>query len=203
MNEITIEKLDLICARTGLSYKEAQILLEKNSGDVLKTIIFWEENKPSKEEQLGAALSFLKSLLKMGINKAVPSVGVGIKKVKPYNKQITQYLRDKYKNLKLLKKVLDCKSNARKQLDNSLEKIKNLISQGKVSSIRIKHNNKILREVPIASWRTGTALAVAVIVPELAIIALVANFFKIIEIEIIKKDGKSELVSINNKEDNE
>lgn len=40
---ITLEKIDIVRERTGVSYKEAKEALEQNNGDVIETIIFIEE----------------------------------------------------------------------------------------------------------------------------------------------------------------
>ena len=40
---ITLEKIDIIRERTGVSYKEAKEALEQNDGQVIETIIFIEE----------------------------------------------------------------------------------------------------------------------------------------------------------------
>ncbi|HZX21706.1 MAG TPA: DUF4342 domain-containing protein [Clostridia bacterium] len=40
---ITLEKIDIVRERTGVSYKEAKEALEQNDGDVVETIIFIEE----------------------------------------------------------------------------------------------------------------------------------------------------------------
>jgi NACalpha-BTF3-like transcription factor len=39
MEEITLEKIDIIRGRTGLSYREAKEALERNQGILLDTLI--------------------------------------------------------------------------------------------------------------------------------------------------------------------
>lgn len=46
--EITLEKVDTVIERTGVSYSEAKKALEESNGDVLAAIIYIEEN-PKKE----------------------------------------------------------------------------------------------------------------------------------------------------------
>ena len=41
---ITLEKIDIVRERTGVSYKEAKEALEQHDGDVIETIIFIEES---------------------------------------------------------------------------------------------------------------------------------------------------------------
>jgi hypothetical protein len=47
MEEITLEKIDLIKERTGLSYSAAKEVLEKNNGNVVDTLIYIEQNQKS------------------------------------------------------------------------------------------------------------------------------------------------------------
>ncbi len=45
MEEITLEKIDIIRGRTGLSYREAKEALERNQGILLDTLIELDEKK--------------------------------------------------------------------------------------------------------------------------------------------------------------
>lgn len=47
MEEITLEKIDLIRERTGLNYSAAKEVLEKNNGNVVDTLIYIEQNQKS------------------------------------------------------------------------------------------------------------------------------------------------------------
>lgn len=47
MEEITLEKIDLIRGRTGLGYAAAKEILEKNNGNVVDTLIYIEQNQKS------------------------------------------------------------------------------------------------------------------------------------------------------------
>ena len=47
MNEITLEKIDIIRERTGVSYTEAKEALEACSGNVVDSLIYIEQNKKS------------------------------------------------------------------------------------------------------------------------------------------------------------
>lgn len=49
---ISLENIDIIRERTGVSYKEAKEVLEKHNGDVLEALIELEENKNSWSENL-------------------------------------------------------------------------------------------------------------------------------------------------------
>lgn len=45
MEEITLEKIDIIRERTGVSYREAKEALEKSNGNVLEALIDFDDNK--------------------------------------------------------------------------------------------------------------------------------------------------------------
>lgn len=68
--DITLEKIDKIRERTGLSYKEAKEALERNNGDVLETLIDLEENKSTWSHNLSnrgeAVIENLKEVLRKG-----------------------------------------------------------------------------------------------------------------------------------------
>lgn len=72
MMEITLEKIDIIRERTGITYKEAKEALEECGGDVLETLIHLESTQKGDKwtEGLSAAgnevLDKLKELLKQG-----------------------------------------------------------------------------------------------------------------------------------------
>jgi DNA-binding transcriptional MerR regulator len=72
MMEITLEKIDVIRERTGLSYKEAKEALEKCGGDVVETLILLESTKKDEKwtDNLSTAgsevLERLKELIKQG-----------------------------------------------------------------------------------------------------------------------------------------
>lgn len=50
--EITLEKIDLLRERTGISYKEAKEILEKYNGDVVEALIYIEENQRSWSQNI-------------------------------------------------------------------------------------------------------------------------------------------------------
>lgn len=45
--DITLEKIDAVVDRTGVSYKEAKDALEKNDGNVIETIVYLEQQRKS------------------------------------------------------------------------------------------------------------------------------------------------------------
>lgn len=70
--EITLEKIELVKDRTGVSYREAKSALEEANGSVVDAIIFIEENIGTEDSDAdnlyGNELSLvLKRLLKKGI----------------------------------------------------------------------------------------------------------------------------------------
>lgn len=48
MEEITLEKIDIIRDRTGVTYREAKEALEKSNGNVLEALIELDETKDTK-----------------------------------------------------------------------------------------------------------------------------------------------------------
>jgi hypothetical protein len=49
MEEITLEKIDIIRDRTGISYREAKEALERSKGNVLEALIELDDNKDTKD----------------------------------------------------------------------------------------------------------------------------------------------------------
>lgn len=48
MSEITLEKVDLVKDRTGVSYTEAKEALEASEGNVVDALVFIENKKKTK-----------------------------------------------------------------------------------------------------------------------------------------------------------
>ncbi|MBC8014181.1 MAG: DUF4342 domain-containing protein [Sporomusaceae bacterium] len=48
MENITLEKIDIIRERTGASYREAKEALERSNGNVLEALIEFDDNKEAK-----------------------------------------------------------------------------------------------------------------------------------------------------------
>ncbi|MFA6075892.1 MAG: DUF4342 domain-containing protein [Negativicutes bacterium] len=189
MSDISLEKLDLIRERTGLSYKDAKDLLKKYNGDILEALISWEEEKPTTKDTVNDLIGKLKDAFKDGQGKATPHVEAAMK-----------FLKEKYSELQLDERIETVKGEANKHATFAIDKAKQLISEGKVSKVCIKHEGKMLVEIPVASWGAGAAVAAAVLMPELAVIAVLAKVFKLIEVEIVKIDGTTEKLSISNDE---
>lgn len=51
--DISIEKVDMVVGRTGVSYSKAKEALEKSDGDVVEAIIFIESSNKSLTENIG------------------------------------------------------------------------------------------------------------------------------------------------------
>jgi hypothetical protein len=70
MNEITLEKIDIIRERTGVSYSTAKEALELSAGDVVEALIYLEKNTVSKKQEMYSTteefISFLKELVNKG-----------------------------------------------------------------------------------------------------------------------------------------
>lgn len=69
MNDITLEKLDIIRERTGVSYGEAKEALEVCDGDVVEALIFLEERKKKDPSQVYTTLEGFKAWLETTIEK--------------------------------------------------------------------------------------------------------------------------------------
>ena len=57
---ITLEKIDQIVERTGVTYTEAKIALEKNQGDVIEAIIYLEQSAPKFGEKFAQNINLKK-----------------------------------------------------------------------------------------------------------------------------------------------
>ena len=68
--EITLEKIELVKDRTGVSYKEAKEALEQTDGNVVDAIIFIEETIDQgvngSETKVSAAIDVIKEAIKKG-----------------------------------------------------------------------------------------------------------------------------------------
>lgn len=75
MEEITLEKIDIIRGRTGISYREAKEALERNQGNLLETLIELDEKTGTKwtegfSVRSGEVIDKVKALLHEGnVNK--------------------------------------------------------------------------------------------------------------------------------------
>ena len=69
MNEITLEKIDIIRERTGANYSVAKEALELSAGDVVDALIYLEKNTVSKKQEIYATTEEFISWLKELINK--------------------------------------------------------------------------------------------------------------------------------------
>lgn len=70
MEEITLEKIDTVRKRTGLTYGESKIALEMNDGNVVDTLIYLENNKKKFSDNVSDAgndlLNTVKEIMKKG-----------------------------------------------------------------------------------------------------------------------------------------
>jgi len=69
MNEITLEKIDIIRERTCVSYSTAKEALEESAGDVVEALIYLEKNTISKKQEISATTEEFISWLKELVNK--------------------------------------------------------------------------------------------------------------------------------------
>jgi hypothetical protein len=70
MSEITLEKIDIIRERTGVTYLEAKEALESSEGNVVDALIYIEEKQKSEKNQAYATkeefLNWLKEVVRKG-----------------------------------------------------------------------------------------------------------------------------------------
>lgn len=52
MEEITLEKIDILRERTGVSYTEAKEALEATNGNVVEALVYIEKNKTTAKDQI-------------------------------------------------------------------------------------------------------------------------------------------------------
>ncbi|MDU4959796.1 MAG: DUF4342 domain-containing protein [Sporomusaceae bacterium] len=127
MEEITLEKLDLLRERTGVTYGEAKAVLERQNGDVIAALVELEAQKKN-----GWTEEF--------------SVRSG----------------------------------------EVVEKVKEFIREGNVTLIRVKHDGKVLVEIPVTFGAIG-----AVVLPQLAALGVLVAVFKRCTIEVVRRDAQA------------
>lgn len=70
MEEITLEKIDLIRQRSGMGYQEAKEALEKNNGNVVDTLIYLEQNQKTFAQNISEVsnelIDTIKDIVKKG-----------------------------------------------------------------------------------------------------------------------------------------
>lgn len=126
MEEITLEKIDLIRTRTGASYQEAKEALEKHEGKVIDALIELEGQEAKKARWTDEF-----------------SVKSG----------------------------------------EVVEKVKELLKEGNINRIRVKSDDKILVEFPVAVGALG-----ALFLPQMAALGVMAALFKKCSIEVVRNE---------------
>ena len=143
MKDITLEKVDLVIERTGVTYAEGKEALEVSDGYVLEAIIYIE-NKSNEADDL---------------NKRTKE-----------NSKINGETVEEFKDW-----------------------LKELINKGNVSRIKIKKDEKLLVDVPVNAGVYATVIAI--IIPPILAIGVIAAIATKITIEITKVDGTVEVVN--------
>lgn len=122
--DISLEKIDMIRERTGVSYREAKEALERNQGNVIETLIELEDkDKTNWTEEF-----------------SVRSTEV-------------------------------------------IDKVKELVREGNVNKIRVKHDGRVLVEIPVTLGAIG-----AVVLPQIAALGVLVAVFKRCTIEVVRKE---------------
>lgn len=128
MEEITLEKIDLLRERAGVSYREAKEALEKSNGNVVEALIELDDKtQTSWTEEF-----------------SVKSTEV-------------------------------------------MDKVKELLHEGNINKIRVKHDGKTLVEIPVALGAIG-----AIALPQVAALGVLVAVFKRCTIEVIRGEGDGE-----------
>ncbi|QCX32399.1 DUF4342 domain-containing protein [Caloramator sp. E03] len=70
MEEISLEKIDIIRQRTGVGYAQAKELLEKNNGNVVDALIYFEQNQKNFAQNIANVsndlIETVKDIIKKG-----------------------------------------------------------------------------------------------------------------------------------------
>jgi hypothetical protein len=74
-------------------------------------------------------------------------------------------------------------ANAGERSQEVLEKIKEMVADGKVTRIRVSHQDKVLLEIPVALGALG-----ALFLPQLTLLAGIMTMFRQCSIELVKND---------------
>nr|WP_092068459.1 DUF4342 domain-containing protein [Dendrosporobacter quercicolus]NSL47104.1 DUF4342 domain-containing protein [Dendrosporobacter quercicolus DSM 1736]SDL76288.1 protein of unknown function [Dendrosporobacter quercicolus] len=138
MEEITLEKIDIIRERIGVSYKEAKEILERNNGNVIEALVDAENTTQS--------------------NSWTEEFSVRSNEV--------------------------------------MDRVKELIREGNVNRIRIKHDGRTLVEIPVALGAIG-----AVVLPQLAALGVLVAVFKRCTIEVVRTGEENETPDDNREND--
>ncbi|TCL35001.1 uncharacterized protein DUF4342 [Anaerospora hongkongensis] len=128
MEEITLEKIDIIRDRTGISYREAQEALERNQGNIISTLIDLENTKETSWTEEFSVRS-----------------------------------------------------------GEVIDKVKELIHEGNVTKVRVKHDGRTLVDIPVTLGTIG-----AVVLPQLAALGVLVAVFKRCTIEVVRSEEPAE-----------
>ena len=123
MEEITLEKMDILRERTGVSYSEAKDALERHHGNMIEALISLEKQKQTS-----------------------------------WTDEFTV------------------------RSGEVVDKVKELIREGNVTMIRVKHEGRTLVEIPVTFGAIG-----AVVLPQLAALGVLVAVFKRCTIEVVRK----------------
>lgn len=128
MDDITLEKIDIIRDRTGISYREAKEALERNQGNIISTLIDLENTKETS-----------------------------------WTEEFTV------------------------RSGEVIDKVKELIHEGNVTKVRVKHDGRTLVDIPVTLGTIG-----AVVLPQLAALGVLVAVFKRCTIEVVRSEEQNE-----------
>lgn len=124
MEEITLEKIDALRERTGVSYREAKEALERSNGNLIEALIDLDSKGKTKWTEEFSVKS-----------------------------------------------------------GEVIDKVKELLHEGNVNKIRVKHEGKTLVEIPVALGAIG-----AIALPQLAALGVLVAVFKRCTIEVVRNE---------------
>lgn len=133
MQEITLEKIDLIRDRTGVTYREAHEALQRNDGNVISALIELEDGKQSS-----------------------------------WTEEFTV------------------------RSSEVIDKVKELIHEGNVTKVRVKHDGRTLVDIPVTLGTIG-----AVVLPQLAALGVLVAVFKRCTIEVVRNEGQDDMDTLD------
>ena len=144
MEDITLEKVDMVRERTGVSYEKAKQALEVCEGDVLEALIYIEKTQ-----------GILNDNNESSKGQEENKTSISIEELKAWFRQ--------------------------------------MIEKGNVTRIKIKKDDNELIDIPV---NAGIAAGVvAIIIPQILAVGVIAAIATQITIEITKEDGSVEIIN--------
>ena len=213
--EITLEKIELVKDRTGVSYKEAKEALEFANGNVVDAIIYVEENidhefSSREKKAVNKVMDNVKEVVRKGnvtklrvyhgdevvLNLPV-LFGVAGTVLFPWGAVASAvaaaFTRCRVELVKEDGSVVDAlvylEQKKSQKTTDLLEKVKAMVREGNVNKIRVKRDEKVLLSVPVNVGIVGGLVGLAA-APWWGVLAAAAAAYGLdVKFEILKDDG--------------